>query len=187
VSSPELAAVVLAGGTGVRMGGAQKAGLRVDGRTLLEHALASLVDAVEIVVVGDPDPAVAPARFVREEPPYAGPGAALLTGLAAMTSEPDAVALLAVDMPRVSRDTWRRLREAAYGHDGAALVDASGRRQLAMVLGTSALRACAPPPDAWPGLSLKRLLAPLDLAPVTALGDEAHDVDTWADLRDLEG
>jgi len=31
----------------------------------------------------------------------------------------------------------------------------------------------------------EELLAPLDLAEVPALGDEARDVDGWADLRDL--
>jgi hypothetical protein len=34
-------------------------------------------------------------------------------------------------------------------------------------------------------MALHRLLAPLDLAEVTSDGDEAVDVDSWADLRDL--
>jgi hypothetical protein len=40
-------------------------------------------------------------------------------------------------------------------------------------------------PDDAHGLPLHRLLAPLDLAVVTARPGEARDVDTWADLRDL--
>ena len=36
-------------------------------------------------------------------------------------------------------------------------------------------------------MALHRLLAPLDLAEVAATGDEAVDVDSWADLRDLSG
>ena len=34
-------------------------------------------------------------------------------------------------------------------------------------------------------MALHRLLAPLDLADVPTVGDEAVDIDTWADLRDL--
>ena len=34
-------------------------------------------------------------------------------------------------------------------------------------------------------MALHRLLAPLDLAAVPAIGEEAVDVDSWADLRDL--
>ena len=34
-------------------------------------------------------------------------------------------------------------------------------------------------------MALHRLLAPLDLADVPAVGEEAVDVDSWADLRDL--
>jgi hypothetical protein len=34
-------------------------------------------------------------------------------------------------------------------------------------------------------MPLHRLLAPLDLAEVPAVGEEAVDVDTWSDLRDL--
>jgi hypothetical protein len=34
---------------------------------------------------------------------------------------------------------------------------------------------------------MHRLLAGLDLAEVPAIGDEAHDVDGWSDLRDLAG
>ena len=49
-------AVVLAGGTAARMGGADKAGIELGGRTLLQHALDAVVDAVEVVVVGDPVP-----------------------------------------------------------------------------------------------------------------------------------
>ena len=36
-------------------------------------------------------------------------------------------------------------------------------------------------------MALHRLLAPLDLAEVPSAGDEAVDIDSWADLRDLGG
>ena len=36
-------------------------------------------------------------------------------------------------------------------------------------------------------MALHRLLAPLRLASVPAGGEEALDIDTWTDLRDLGG
>ncbi len=185
--SAVFSAVVLAGGTAARMGGADKAGIELGGRTLLQHALDAVVDAVEVVVVGDPVPTDLPATFVREDPAYGGPAAALLTGLGALLEEASTVVVLAVDMPRVTPHTLRRLRLATAGHDGSALVDATGRRQLAMALDVGALRAAASTYQAWHGLPLRDLLAPLDLVEVAATGDEGRDVDTWADLRDLRG
>ena len=185
--SAEFSAVVLAGGTAARMGGAEKAGIELGGRTLLEHALDAVVDAVEVVVVGDPVPTDVRATFVREDPPYGGPAAALLTGLGALLEEVPTVVVLAVDMPRVTPHTLRRLRLATAGHDGSALLDATGRRQLAMALDVGALRAAASTCQVWHGLPLRDLLAPLDLVEVAATGDEGRDVDTWADLRDLRG
>ena len=35
-------------------------------------------------------------------------------------------------------------------------------------------------------MSVRRLLQPLDLVEIPTLGDEALDIDTWADLRDLD-
>jgi CTP:molybdopterin cytidylyltransferase MocA len=121
---------------------------------------------------------------VRGDPPHGGPAAALLAGRDALQGLPNHLAVLAVDMPRVGADTFRRLLDAAAGgHDGAVLTDASGRPALAAVLGLAALDRVRP--DDAHGLPLHRLLAPLDLAVVTARPGEARDVDTWADLRDL--
>jgi molybdopterin-guanine dinucleotide biosynthesis protein A len=177
------AAVILAGGTAVRMDGVDKAGLEYAGRTLLEHALASVHAAVEVVVVGDPVPTTRPATFVREDPPHGGPAAGLLAGRDALLARPVYLAVLAVDMPRVSADTFQRLLAAADGRDGAFLADAAGRRALAGVLDLAALDRVRPGDVS--GLPLHRLLAPLDLAEVAGVQGEARDVDTWADLRDL--
>jgi molybdopterin-guanine dinucleotide biosynthesis protein A len=184
-SSAPYAAVILAGGTAARLGGVDKAGVEHDGRTLLEHALAAVAGAAEVVVVGPEVPTSRPVTFVREDPPLGGPGAGLYAGVDALARTPGALVVLAVDMPRVDAGTVRRLLEAASGHDGAFLVDADGRRQLAGALDPVAL-ARVRPADTH-GLPVHRLLAALDLAPVAAVGEEARDVDTWADLRDLGG
>ena len=181
--SVDYAAVILAGGTAVRMDGVDKAGVEYAGRTLLEHSLAAVSGAVEVVVVGDPVPTSRPATFVREDPPHGGPAAGLLAGRDALLARPAYLAVLAVDMPRVTDDTFRRLMAAAAGRDGAFLTDASGRRALTGVLYLAALDSVRP--DDASGLPLHRLLAPLDLAELAGEPGEARDVDSWADLRDL--
>jgi len=183
--STAFCAVVLAGGTASRLGGADKASIELHGRTLLAHALDALVDASEVVVVGDPVPTERPVTFCRESPRYGGPVAALLTGVDALLRAPRTVGVLAVDMPHVTWGTFRRLQEAAEGRDGAALLGPDGRRQLALVLDAGRLAAVRPDHEGQHAMAVRRLLEPLDLADVAATGDEHRDVDTWSDLRDL--
>ncbi len=180
--------VVLAGGTAARMDGIDKAAVELHGRTLLELAVDALLDADEVVVVAPESvPTERPVTFVCEDPPRGGPVAGLLTGVDALLRRPTLVGVVAVDMPRVTPATWRRLREAAAGRDGAFLVDGDGRRQLAGVLDAARLDGVRPGLEGQHGMALHRLLAPLDLALVPAIGDEAVDIDSWADLRDLGG
>ncbi len=179
------AAILLAGGRAVRMDGVDKASVEHAGRTLLEHALEALADAEEVVVVGDPVPTTRPVTFTREDPPYGGPVAALLTGVDALLRTPTVLGVLAVDMPLLSAATFVRLREAALGHDGAFLADAGGRRQLAGVVDAARLAAIRPDHEQQQGMALWRLLAGLDLVDVPPVGGEGRDVDSWADLRDL--
>lgn len=189
------AAIVLAGGRGARLGGADKATVELGGRRLLDRVLDAAADAREVVVVGDPVELPAssgrpPVRFVREEPPHAGPAAALLCALDALGAASRRVAVLAVDMPLLDADTIQRLHDAADGADradGAVLVDADGRRQLAVVLDVAPLAAVRAEHHDATGLPLWRLLGPLDLVEVTPLADEHRDVDTWDDLAELDG
>jgi molybdopterin-guanine dinucleotide biosynthesis protein A len=177
--------VVLAGGTAARMDGVDKAGVELAGRTFLAYAVDAFLDADEVVVVGPAVRTERPVTFVTEDPPRGGPVAGLLTGVDALLRTPRLVGVLAVDMPRVTAATMRRLREAAAGRDGAFLVDGDGRRQLAGVVDAARLAAVRPDLEGQHGMALHRLLAPLDLAQVAPSGDEAVDVDSWADLREL--
>ena len=178
-------AVVVAGGGAARMGGVDKGSIEVGGRTLLEHVLAALTHVADVVVVGDEVRTTRPVTFTREDPPGGGPAAALLAGLRAFPHAPGRVVVLAGDMPRVTEDTVDRLEAAVEDHaDGAVLVDRGGRAQyLCASYRVAALLAAAPPYGQEHGLPMHRLLAPLRLAEVAAVGDEAVDVDTWADLR----
>lgn len=177
--------MILAGGTAVRLDGADKASIEHAGKTFLEHALTATAEAAEVVVVGDQVPTSRPATFVREDPPLGGPVAGLLAGRGALATSPAWLWVQAVDMPLVTRDTWRRLSAAAAGdeRDGAVLCGAEGRRQLVLVLRTAALDAAAPADPH--GVPLHRLLAPLRLVEVPAVAGEDRGVDTWRDLAGL--
>lgn len=178
--------VLLSGGTAARMDGIDKSSLELGGRTLLEICLEALIDAEEVVVVGPPSvPTTRPVTFTREDPPFGGPVAGLLTGLDALLRPTTLIAVLAVDMPHVSPATFGRLREAARGRDGAFLVDEGGRRQLCGVLAATALARARPPLEEQHGMSLRALLSDLDLAGITGTRDEPRDIDTWTDLADL--
>lgn len=180
-------AVVLAGGQGTRLGGFDKSSAEVGGRTLLELALDALIDAAEVVVVGEQVPTERPVSFVLESPRWGGPVAALLTGTDLLLRRTRLVVVIAVDMPHLTHRTIRRLCAAVPDHDGAVLVGPDGRRQLALALRRDALSAVRPDLEGQHGMAVRTLLSELDLAEVAAVDEEYRDIDTWADLRDLRG
>jgi molybdenum cofactor guanylyltransferase len=120
---PEFDAIILAGGRGSRLGGADKPGLMVGGTTLAEAvtAAAAGAGAGRVVLVGPARPELAglagrlPAGLsvVREDPPGSGPVPALRAGLA-VTAAPW-VALLAADLPFVRAADVRDLLAIASG------------------------------------------------------------------------
>lgn len=181
-----IGAVILTGGTAVRLSGADKASIELGGLTLLEHALGAMLDVDEVVVVGEPVPTTRPVNFVREDPPGGGPAAGLLAGLGCFARRPDVVAVLAVDMPLVTSSTIRRLLEAVRSGvevDGAALVDERQKLQyLCAVYSVDSLNRVRPSYEEEHGLSMRSLVGGLRLQQVPAFGPEARDVDTWSDL-----
>ena len=146
-----------------------------------------LVDAAEVVVVGDPVPTTRPVTFTREDPRYGGPVAALLTGRDALLDPPRHARRARVDMPlgdRRGRSAGcarrRTATTAPFLTDAGRPPPARGRarrgaarRRPARTTRSSTAWRCT-------GCS-----AGLDLAEVPPEGDEGRDVDTWADLRDL--
>jgi molybdopterin-guanine dinucleotide biosynthesis protein A len=175
-------AVLLAGGSGSRLGGRHKPGISVAGRTLLDRALDAVCGADAVVVVGPARPVCRPVLWTLEQPRGGGPLAALAAGLAALPAEPDQLALLAADLTGVTAGTLDRLRTAlADGADGAVLRDAGGHRQwLISVWRTTAVRAALPAEPV--GRSLRSVLADLAVTEVGELPGESADVDTQADL-----
>ncbi len=181
MSPPGYDAIVLAGGAASRMGGADKAMLRVGGRPLIERVLEAVAGAGSIIVVGPRRGAEGRALVVQEEPPGAGPVAALACGLHRVGAE--RVAVVAADMPFLKADTVARLHHALGNGDGALLCDEAGRFQpLAAVYNTSALRVALAPVSELSGVSLFGALRGLNL--VTVQDEVASiDCDTRQDLQ----
>jgi CTP:molybdopterin cytidylyltransferase MocA len=148
--------------------------------------LAACAGARTTVVVADPRPTVRPVRWAREDPPGAGPLAALAAGLHRTTAEQ--VVVLSADLPFLTAETVGRLLGAlrAGGADGALLTDPGGRdqplvaayRAAALRHGLAALTADHP---GLAGLPLHRLTAGLHL---TRVPDPvaSFDCDTWDDI-----
>ncbi|MDP9497847.1 MAG: molybdenum cofactor guanylyltransferase [Actinomycetota bacterium] len=175
---PPFAAVVLAGGSGRRLGGVDKPALRVGERTLLEAVLLACARAEAVVVVGPPRDLPAGIVQVREEPPGGGPVPALRTSLPRVTAP--YVAVLAADLPLLDAATVDRLRGAAQGRDGALLLDDQGCEQwLCGVWRTDALRGAL---DALTTTRLRDALRGLDAVRLTTPGQPWFDCDTEADL-----
>jgi molybdopterin-guanine dinucleotide biosynthesis protein A len=125
-----MTAVVLAGGRGRRMK-ADKAGLDVGGRTLLEHVLAQVEPLFDEVLVSlspgqdaPPLPAASRARAVPDARPGLGPIGGLLAGLKAARTE--ACAVIACDIPEIDVPLLRTLAEAAADAEIAVPVGPSG-------------------------------------------------------------
>ena len=117
------AGVVLTGGTSRRLG-FDKATVRVGTETLAERAARVLAAACSpLIEVG---PGHCPIPSVREEPPGAGPLAALVAGADAL--EADSVVLLACDLVRVEIPLLVMLAEWPGAPSVVPVVD--GRAQL---------------------------------------------------------
>ncbi|WP_030621606.1 DUF6457 domain-containing protein [Streptomyces sclerotialus] len=96
-------AIVPAGGAARRLGGADKPALAVGGRSLLDRVLAACPGAARTVVVGPERPTTRPVVTTREDPPGAGPVAALDAGLRRTTA--GTVLVLSADLPFLTAAT----------------------------------------------------------------------------------
>lgn len=222
------AAILLAGGRASRVGGAAKPLFEVSGVTLLQRAVDAVDRCAQVVVVADPVPTVVRGAgvtrgaeavpgpraltWVRENPPFGGPAAAVVAGLTVLSersapsgpttrSEPPAVPpdvppavdltwtyLLACDLPGIEAAVARLAAAAASASpetDGVRLhAPGSDRPQwLVGVYRTAALRRqAALLPERAHGASMAALLGPLRVEEVDAPEHETADVDTWDDL-----
>lgn len=192
--APGLDVIVLAGGRGSRMGGRDKAVVRVDGQRLIDVLLddvSMLPGVMQVVAVSSRDPQLRPGvKVVAEEPPFSGPVAAVAAGARALATEACThTAVLAVDAPESSGlvpellDALDEVPEA----DVAAVREVSGHLQpLCAVWRTRSLHRVLDEVAADGGLTdraAKLLLARAEVVEVVGTGEE-RDYDTLADLAD---
>ncbi|MFE3145382.1 NTP transferase domain-containing protein [Streptomyces sp. NPDC059218] len=180
-------AIVLAGGAAKRLGGADKPGIRVGGRALLDRVLAACADAATTVVVGGRRSTVRPVIWTQEEPRGGGPLAALDAGIRRTTAQ--RVLVLSADLPFLGAETVATLLAAAGEgqRDGALCTDQEGRDQpLVAVYRAEPLRRelalLATEHGGLSGLPLRLLTHELDLARVAADPLASFDCDTWEDI-----
>jgi molybdenum cofactor guanylyltransferase len=123
VNIPPTLGLVLAGGLARRMGGGDKARIKIGGCTILERALSCLVPQCTSVIInanGDPARFADTGRPVVPDsvPDFAGPLAGILAGLDwAAAHAPQIEWLLSApgDCPFLPRDLLARLHEARIG------------------------------------------------------------------------
>lgn len=186
---PSFGAIILAGGAGRRLGGADKPGLQVGGSTLAAIVVSAAVaaGARQVVLVGPARPEIVPLTsrlpggltVLREDPPGRGPVAALRCGLSGLRLPRAAV--LAADLPFLAADHLQALRAAVDPRPadpagtadpgrladaepgapvGAVFTDPEGQPQwLAGCWRTGMLRSAI---ERYSGSSLHGVMAPLD-------------------------
>ena len=178
--------VVLAGGGARRLDGADKPALRVGDRTLLERVVDAATGAEQVVVVGPvrglaAAPGRPPVTWVQEQPPGAGPVAALQVGLAGARAP--VVVLLAADLPFLSAAVVDHLVGAVGADAGAVMLDDGGRQQWLLSAWPTALLRTAVEGAAGDA-SLRSVLAGLPWTPVEGTAEVWYDCDTFAELAE---
>lgn len=195
-----VAAVILAGGRGQRLGGVIKSGLRVGGRRLLDRALAVIAQCDPILVAHgrlEPQllalpPPVDPIPDLPGE--YAGPLAGVAAAIEALKRRdqaPTHLIAVAVDSPLLPPDYVARLlggigdADAAIASYGGQIYPTNSIWRLAAFADLTDRIVAGTAPH-----SLKRLAQEVDgieiAWPLSADGDPFANVNTPEDLAELE-
>lgn len=179
--SPDFDALILAGGRGTRLGGANKPELLLHGQRLVDRVIQASrqAGATRVIVIGEQSTGSLADAVLREDPPFAGPLAAIAAGIGEVRSS--WCLLLACDLQhpdaviRILLDHLDRL-----GPDGLVLRDEHGYRQwLAGFYRTAALaEACAELGDRLINAPVRAALGQLDLAQLPVDDETTNDIDT---------
>ena len=174
-------AVVVAGGSARRMGGIDKAEVKIGGRTLLERVLDATAGAELTVCVGPERPTPARVLWTQEHPAGGGPVPAIAAGLRHVTAR--TVVVLGIDTPFVTRAVVEALVNARGTADAAVVRDDQGVVQpLIGAYATGPLRSRLNYFRELDGVPLMRVLEGLGCRVIDAPG-VALDCDTWEDVE----
>lgn len=206
--SAPVAAIVLAGGRGSRLGGVDKASVRLAGERLVDRVVraARAAGAAPVVVVGPELPGLAGCTLVTEAPRFGGPLVALEAGVRALEAEnvagheadPDAslasVLLLACDLVHPAAVIGALLSAPDRAGEALVLRDPVGRAQwLAGRYDLAELRAgldAARAVGELSGRPLRHALREIPIRFIDAPAEMLADIDEPDDLtraaEDLE-
>lgn len=181
-------AILLAGGRGSRMGGIAKPLLELGDRTLLRRAVDAVAACSPVTIAAETlDTELTGVEWVREQPPFAGPAAAIVAALGtwrARGEHPAWAFVLACDLSRPDA-VVAALGAASAGVDGVCLRDGDRPQWLAGLYRVEALVDAAETlADAGRDAPVRALLGQLALNHVPADSDTVADVDTWQDLEE---
>jgi molybdopterin-guanine dinucleotide biosynthesis protein A len=185
-SPADRTAVVLAGGTGRRLGGVDKATLSLGGTTVLGSLLDGLDADMPVVVAGDEQPTSRPVTFCRENPPGGGPAAGL--GAALPFVQTPLTGVVAVDMPWAA-PVLRSALDLLEHHvevDAVVPVDTSGHHQyLCTAWRTESLRRIVNELGDLHGRAMREIVSSANIVELALPDGDArlHDIDTPEDLR----
>lgn len=178
-------AIILTGGTGQRLGGVDKAALRVDGTSLLERTLDAVSAAQGVVLVGGRQAGDADERItvVREQPAGGGPAAAIGAGVNALDGSSSVVVVVACDMPGIALAIPVLLHALASTPEADGVLARDGH-QIQYLVGahrSAAMRAAVQSHDTLHGSSVRALMDALALHVVDVPTGSTADIDTWED------
>ncbi|HST39688.1 MAG TPA: nucleotidyltransferase family protein [Conexibacter sp.] len=186
-SAPRVGGLVLAAGGSRRFGG-RKQLAELDGRPLLEHALAAMAAAgvaPVVVTVGAHADEIAATVALHGATPVRVPGweeglaASLRAGVAALAPCCDAIVVTLGDQPRIAPAAIGRVAAAAGAPEPAARASYDGRPGHPVLLSRELFAAIA----ALRGDDgARELLATVPVLAVACEGGDLRDVDTPADL-----
>ena len=196
--------LVLAGGTGRRLGGVSKPDVVVAGARMIDHVLAGVRSLRGSRIGPGRTVVVAPAQVrlpawagrALEDPPLGGPVAGIGAGLVELARLAAAAggrpAALTAVLPSDAPQCWQALPSllarilSVSELEGACAQDESHRQYLLGIYRTGALnRAVAPGGRVLRDVAVRRALAGLEVQAVD-LGSRAaavQDLDTWESIR----
>ena len=200
-----LHAIILAGGTGRRLGGVSKADIMLGERRLLDWVLAGARAHIDgTIVVVAPESVEVPAGVIRtlEDPPLGGPVAGIFAGLDAIARQPmtleyteetptgpTLIGVLTCAAPGAGL-ALPRLRDslltARPGCDAMIGRDATGREQY--LLGVYQAEALRRRRERWGdvhGASMHRFISALAISALDLPAHMTADCDTPEDLARL--
>lgn len=185
------AVMILAGGTGRRLGGVSKPDVRIGGRRLIDLCIDNLPPCRHIVAIA-PDSVEVPDGVWRvvEDPPLSGPAAGVAAGWKKAASleglhEGALVALVPTDAPLAGKALPALQKALLTGDAGCALAFAHGFAQRTIaVFRARALEAMTR--DGCLNMSLRRALERIDVVEVPVEPALVMDVDTPEDRAQLE-